>query len=100
MARTYGTQIESSSEAKNPGSVVLVTTAADVQVAAPNAARALLILTNDGANPIYLSLGGTAVIGSGIRLNANGGAISLREYTGAVRARAATADTNLGVAEV
>lgn len=100
MARTYGTQVESASSALNPGSAVTVTFAADVLVAGANPGRALLILTNDGANPVYLSFGGTAAISVGPRLNANGGALTIKEYTGAIRARAAIADTVIGVAEV
>lgn len=100
MARTYGTQTQSSDAAKNPGSTFSVLAASSSQIVAANPGRVLLVITNDGANAVYLSLGGTAAVGSGIRLNASGGAITLREYTGAVSARAATGDTAIGIAEV
>lgn len=100
MPRLYGSQVQASDAAKNPGSTVLVLAASSTVVAAANAGRALLIIVNDGANAVYLSLGGTAAVGAGIRLNANGGSISLKEFTGQVTARAATGDTNVTVAEV
>lgn len=39
--------------------------------------RAWILLTNDGANPIYLNFGETAVANESCRLNANGGALLL-----------------------
>ena len=39
--------------------------------------RVWISLINDGANPIYLNFGETAVANSSFRLNANGGAVLL-----------------------
>lgn len=101
MARTYGSGIQSNSDAKNPGSTVLVLAASSTPVAAANPARAEITIVNDGANPVYLRLSDTgAVINSGIRLNANGGAWTSSAYTGAISARASVGDTAVVVVEV
>jgi hypothetical protein len=47
------------------------------QVLAANSNRKLLILVNDSDEAIYVSLGATATLNNGIRLNANGGALAL-----------------------
>ena len=47
------------------------------QVLAANSNRKLLILVNDSDEPIYVSLGATATLNNGIRLNASGGALAL-----------------------
>lgn len=55
--------------------------------AATSTARQYLALVNDSANTIYLGLGVAAVSGSGIRLNAGGGAYEMGVdtlFTGAV----------------
>jgi len=46
------------------------------QVLAANSNRKLLILVNDSDEPIYVSLGATATLNNGIRLNASGGALA------------------------
>ena len=46
---------------------------ASTEVRPANPRRVSLDLVNDGDNIIYLALGNTAVVGSGIRLNKKGG---------------------------
>jgi hypothetical protein len=57
-------------------SAVTVSTS-NTTVLARNTGRQYAVIVNDGANPVYLSLGGTAVANSGIRLNAQGGSFEI-----------------------
>ena len=83
-----------------PHSNVTVTGTAGA-VAAENGGRLTLILQNDHAtNVVYLSLGGTAEVNKGIRLNAGGGGIMLDWYTGPVSAIATGAGTTLLITEI
>jgi hypothetical protein len=91
-------------QAKTSGFVNVGTGSTPVVAGNPNRGR--IILTNDGANVIYLMYGlaadgtaPTAVAGSGARLNANGGSIVEDSYTGPIAAIAMTAATNLCVLE-
>ena len=64
-------------------------TTASGEVMAANSARRYAIFTNDSDQVIYLSLGGTAVINKGIRLNANGGSYEIKGenlFVGSVKA--------------
>lgn len=71
------------------------------QVLAPNSGRKLLILVNDSDEPIYVSLGATATLNNGIRLNASGGALALDNpiYKGVVNAISANGSKTLVGAE-
>jgi hypothetical protein len=62
-----------------------------------NASRKILALVNNSDVNIFISLGGTAALNSGIRLNANGGNIVIANpiYTGVVNGIAATAGHSL-----
>jgi hypothetical protein len=74
----------------------------NTSVLAANANRKFLSLINDSNNTIYVTLSGTnAALNTGIRLNANGGAILLDRYvpTAAVKAIATAASSNLLVEE-
>lgn len=67
--------------------------------------RTRAILTNDGANIIYVALSTngqppTAVVNSGIRLNAAGGSVVIDDYQGPISAISVTAATNLAVCEI
>ena len=78
--------------------------AADTAAVAANANRRYLLLVNTSANNMYLAFGTTAVSGSGIFLLANGGSYEMSEsagnlYTGAIRAIAAGAGSNLSIQE-
>lgn len=94
-----------SSTAHTPGTTASVTSAApgSPQVAA-NPNRIELVFSNtDEYETVYLSLGGTPAVGSGIRLNPNGGAWSTKNYLGAVSAICTNVNTgtaSLSVAEV
>ena len=69
---------------------------------AANANRKYAIFVNDSANIIYLGLGAAAVVGSGIRLNANGGSYEINWqnlYTGEIYAIAGGAGSNLSIIE-
>jgi hypothetical protein len=64
-------------------------TTADQEIVAVNPNRRYLLVQNDSDTTVYLSLNGAAVVGSGIRLNANGGSYEVNFtnlYTGAVNA--------------
>jgi hypothetical protein len=66
-----------------PGEVTNITNFAvtvgtsSTQVLAANSNRKLLILVNDSDETMYVSLGATATLNNGIRLNSNGGALAL-----------------------
>ena len=63
--------------------------------------RVYAVLVNDSANPIYLSLNGAAaVVGQGIRLNANGGSYEINlsnQYIGQINAISGSSNSNLTV---
>jgi hypothetical protein len=71
------------------------------QVLAANSNRKLLILVNDSDEPIYVSLGATATLNNGIRLNASGGALALDNpiFKGVVNAISANGTKTLVGAE-
>lgn len=69
-------------------------------VIAANNSRISVSLVNDSANTIYVSKGSTAVSGSGIRLNANGGAVIIDDWKGVVSAIAGGASSNITICEV
>ena len=71
------------------------------QVLAANSSRKLLILVNDSDEPIYVSLGATATLNNGIRLNASGGALALDSpiFKGVVHAISANGSKTLVGAE-
>lgn len=56
------------------------------QVVASNLSRTKLTIWNDSDTAVYLSLGGTAAVGSGPRLNGNGDRWTTTAYTGAISA--------------
>lgn len=72
-------------------------------VLAANPSRKFVVLTNDSAANIYIALGPTAVVGSGILLVANGGSFEItlmNLYTGEISAISAVAGSrNLTVVE-
>jgi hypothetical protein len=77
-------------KATQPAGVTVTTSS--THLLADNLGRLGLIITNTGANPVYLALNtvaGTATAGQGIYLGANGGAIQFDGnslWTGAVDA--------------
>lgn len=74
---------------------------ASAQAVASNANRKGLVLVNTSANTIYLGLGATAVIGSGVTIYPQG-VFVMDEYmftTGAVNAIASAASSNLTIQE-
>lgn len=89
-----------SDSAKTPGSAVEVNKEEATLVAPANPGRVSLTLTNDSENAVYLWKGAGAQVGKGIRLNKEGGAIVIDDYTGLVTAAAQTAKANLCVCEV
>lgn len=77
---------------------------ADTAVLAANAARKWAAFVNDSANVIYLAFGTAAIVGSGIRLNANGGSFEMSKKLGnlslgTVRGISGVAAQNLTVVE-
>lgn len=89
-----------SDKAFNVGSAVSISGSAVAAVPASND-RTRLYLQNDHATQvIYLSLGGTATLNTGIRLNAAGGSVVLDNYRGAISAIATGATTPLLVTEI
>lgn len=92
--------IGQASSAKEAGTFVTVG-AASVQIVASNGGRSEVTICNDHATQVlYLSLGGTAVVGSGIRVNAAGGSYTTNAYSGAINGIASGAATNVCVSEV
>lgn len=84
----------------NAGSGVLATTSSTV-VVTPNTSRLEVTIVNDSDTVIYLRLGTSAVMNSGIRLNANGGSFTTDKYTGQINAiHGGTGTKNLTVAEI
>ncbi|MBA7676432.1 hypothetical protein ES703_84673 [subsurface metagenome] len=81
----------------------VVTGAASVIVRQANRHRTSLILVNDSVNIIYLSYSATAVLNTGIRLNAEGGTWEINAtnlYRGVVSAIATGVTSNMGFIEV
>jgi len=75
---------------------------ASAEVLAENKQRRGVVFVNDSANQIYLGVGAAAVVGSGIRLNANGGAYEINGdnlTTQDIRAIATAASSNLTIME-
>jgi hypothetical protein len=71
-------------------------------ILAANANRNFAVFVNDSDETIYLDLSGTAVINSGIRLNANGGAYEINlanMYTGIVTGICSSGSKNITVTE-
>ncbi len=69
---------------------------------AANVARVNAVFVNDSEETIYLARGNDAVVGSGIRLNANGGSYEIdggNLFVGIVNAIATGAGANLTVSE-
>ena len=71
--------------------------ATSTTILSANANRKLLILVNDSNQNIYITLGETAVINSAIRLNANGGSLTLDNpiYTGQISAICASGNKKI-----
>lgn len=93
-------------QSATPGSYVTAThsaysvTNADTQALAANTQRSYLLIVNDSDTIIYIALGATAAVNTGIRLNANGGSYEMSRhlgnlYTGAIRAICAISGKNL-----
>jgi hypothetical protein len=69
---------------------------------ATNANRKYALIVNDSANAVYIKLGATAVLNTGIRLNANGGSYEINEtnlYTGVIDCISSVATQTLLVTE-
>lgn len=74
-------------------------TSSSTSVLAASSGRVYAVFVNDSSNPIYLTLGPTAVSGSGVRLNADGGSYEINlsnDYIGVVTA-IASGNSNLTV---
>lgn len=74
-------------------------------VAAANATRRMVVIVNDSDTTVYLAVGNPAVVGSGIRVNANGGVAQfggpggLALTTAAINGIASAASKNVTVQE-
>lgn len=71
------------------------------QILASNLNRKSLIITNTSVNIIYLGIGATAVVGSGITLYPGGSLILNKDgiVTGAINAIASAASSNVSIQE-
>jgi hypothetical protein len=86
--------------ATQPGGSSSVGTSSS-QILAANANRKEFYIYNDHAtNIVYLSLGGTAVVGQGPRINPNGDYFFNTTYTGAISAISTGASTNVTITEI
>ena len=75
---------------------------ASTQVLAANSGRCDADFINDSANVIYLARGNAAVIGSGIRLNPNGGSYHIGTdnlFYGIINAISLVGQSNLSFSE-
>lgn len=73
------------------------------QLMAANANRTRLIVKNDGANAIWINLGGAAAAtagGGNYKIASGGGFFELEGYTGAVAAIAETSAVNVSAREL
>lgn len=85
----------------SPQSVTVGATSTSVLSA--NNSRSGAIFVNDSDETIYLSLGGTAVLNKGVRLNATGGAFTIDPsfmFVGPVTAICTSGNKNLCVTEL
>jgi hypothetical protein len=77
---------------------------ASVEILAANPRRLAAVITNGGANAIWISLGAVAVAGTGIYLAAAGGSVELQGenlWRGSVNGIAAAGASNIvGVVEL
>ena len=75
----------------NPVTSTVTVLTTSTAVLSANATRRYALIVNDSDTVIYLSLGGTAVANTGIRLNANGGSYEMSPGLGNVYQGAITA---------
>lgn len=101
IGRQRSNQATQADAAFEPGTSVSVGAASAV-VAAANPRRVEITITNDHAsNILYLRLGAsTALVNTGIRVNAAGGSYTTRAYTGEIRGIASGASTTTLVTEI
>lgn len=86
--------------AAQPGTSTTVGTSS-AQLVAANADRFEIYIYNTSTNGVvYLSLGGTAVVGSGARINPGGDYFYSRWYDGAISAISTEASTAVAITEV
>ena len=55
---------------------------ASTEAVAENGSRTYLLIVNDSDTVVYLAIGATAVVGKGIRRNANGGSFEMLRDVG------------------
>lgn len=65
-----------------------------------NGSRISAILTNDSDSTIYLSLGSSAYVGRGIRVNDGGGSVTINDFKGIIYAISTGMNKNLCISEV
>lgn len=100
MANRVSFPVAQTDTATTPASTATCTSAASVQLVAANTGRIEVTVCNtDAANPIWLSLGGTAAVSNGIRVPA-GGSYTTHAYTGAINGRASTADVTVSYTDI
>ncbi len=105
IARVDANGALSFTESSTPTSLVAaapatVAVTTDAQILAGAATRAGLVIVNIGSKNVYLGLGATAVVNSGITLMAGGGTWVMDDrtfYTGAIRAIADTGGSTLSL---
>lgn len=69
-----------------------------IEILPPNPQRNYALMVNDSDTDIYLSLGGTAVVNKGIRVNSGGGNYEINStnlYKGRITAISSAADKTL-----
>lgn len=100
MANRLVEPVRQTDTASTPASAVSVgTSSATVVAANPN--RVEVTICNDHATQIlYLALGPTAVVNTGIRVNAAGGSYTTTSYAGIITAVASGAATTATFTEI
>lgn len=99
VINTEGGDSGGGTEFENASNFEVTIGSSSTEIKTANASRKLLALVNNSEISIFISLGTTAVMNSGIRLNANGGNIVLASpvYMGSVYGIAESAASLVGV---
>ena len=78
-------------------------TTTSTQAVAENFGRSVLVITNTGANDVFMNIRGTAEVNKGIFLSASGGVYVMDSSTfsqGAINVITAASTTNLAIYEL
>lgn len=93
--------VTSRATARTPaGTATIGAASAAIVTAQPESRLGVYICNTHATQGLYLSLGGTAVVGSGIYLPPVNGAVYINDYSGAINGIATGASTIVAFSEV